>query len=151
MAEIDRLERATQNLLAKCGGDWELLARMLLHTHTIVVAARADEKKRLRRLYGFTGKDGLIRGKSLTEILAMLAQLDHFKRQQDTRKATIARLSLSRKEKEEWEKVLAKFNARQKRRVGRKPLSALMFNFDPDTESAHDDDCPGCNDCQGVK
>lgn len=149
MAEIDRLERATQNLLAKCGGDWELLARMLLHTHPIVVAARADEKKRLRKLFGFTGKSGLIRGKNLTEILEMLDQLSRLKRQRDTRKAIIARLSLPRKEKEEWEKILSEFIARQKRRRDAKPLSSLLFT-PSDTESAHDDDCPSCYDCQGA-
>jgi hypothetical protein len=129
----DKYEATLQDWLAKCDGDWECLARALFHDHHSVVVAREKEKKELVTLFGF-GKPHRIRGKDLTEIMTMLARLATYTREGNSRKTTIGRLQLTKKEKEEWEKVLSEFNAQQKRRRALKPASCLVFDCDTDTE-----------------
>lgn len=135
----EKYEATLQEWLAKCDGDWECLARALFHDHPGVVAAREKEKRDLVALFGF-GKPHRIRGKDLTAITGMLTRLAAIEvgrkgqRIYSSRKAALTGLSLTRRERDKWEKVLSIFSARQRRRRAEKPASCLEFDFDVDTD-----------------
>lgn len=148
-----------QDWLARCGGDWECLARVLFFDHPIITAVREAKEKQIKRSFRIGRKDRYIRSKSWNEVAVMISRLRAAEvgtlgqRRFSSRKAALREgLKLKGAALHEWEKILAIHFAREKYALESGPSMPLiaLADLDSSAEYPHDDNCPGCHDCQGV-